>query len=199
LKTIILDMYGVVMKDPTANLLSFVNSFFPSIKFDDIYPLWKKADTGKISSLDFLKQIGFVNNTVMIEKMYLDTLEIDEGFYMFIEDLKKSFKFVLLSNDLSRWSNYIRNKYDIDKYFDNIIISGDIGMRKPEKDVFQYLLKTLNQSAEKCYFVDDRRTNLFAAKSFGINPILFNRRDVEYDGIKVNDFQELQKLMNSLL
>lgn len=187
------------MKDPTANLLSFVNSFFPSTRFDDIYPLWKKADTGKISSLDFLKQIGFVSDTEKIEKMYLDTLDIDEDFYIFMNELKKSFKFVLLSNDLSEWSNYIRNKYDINKYFDFIIISGDIGMRKPGNDIFQYLLKVLNQPSEKCYFVDDRRNNLFAAKSFGINPILFNKRNVEYDGIAVNDFRELQKIMNSLL
>ena len=198
MKTMILDMYGVIMKDPTANLLCFVNTFFPQIQLEDIYPLWKEADTGKIDSLNFLKQIGFEKNIKEMEKMYLDTLEIDEDFYTMAQELHGTYNLVLLSNDLSNWSEYVRNKYDINKYFDLIIISGDVGMRKPDANIFDYLLKKLKQVPDDCYFIDDRRTNLSEAEKFGINPILFNRRNVKYTGKTVYDFSELITMMKSL-
>ncbi len=35
-------------------------------------------------------------------------------------------KMAIISNDSSRWSKYLRNKFDIKKYFDVISISGDL-------------------------------------------------------------------------
>ena len=195
MKTLILDMYGVIMKDPTANLLNFINNFFPKVTFEDIYPLWKEADTGKLTSLDFLKEIGFEKNTAEIEKMYLNTLEIDEEFYFMAQELKEDYNLVLLSNDLSDWSTYIRNKYDISKYFNLIAVSGDIGIRKPDPRIFKFVLEKSDQFHEECYFVDDRRSNLYAAEKLGINSILFNRRNVEYQGKTVYNFRELTELM----
>lgn len=195
MKTIILDMYGVIMKDTGDGFYSFVNRFFPNLPVEKIYPIWDKADIGKISSLEIFKEIGFCGNLAKIEKSYLDTVEINEGFYDFANAAKKSCKLALISNDSSEWSKYLREKYDLNKYFDVITISGDVKMRKPNEQIFKLTIDQLNSHPTECTYIDDRRFNLEAAQAIGMDAILFNSRNVEYDGKIVNDFKELAEFL----
>ncbi|MBO5288132.1 MAG: HAD-IA family hydrolase [Spirochaetales bacterium] len=195
MKTIILDMYGVIMKDTGDGFYSFVNRFFPNLPVEKIYPIWDKADIGKISSLEIFKEIGFCGDLAKIEKSYLDTVEINEGFYDFANAAKKSCKLALISNDSSEWSKYLREKYDLNKYFDVITISGDVKMRKPNEQIFKLTIDQLNSHPTECTYIDDRRFNLEAAQTIGMDAILFNSRNVEYDGKIVNDFKELAEML----
>lgn len=195
MKTIILDMYGVIMKDTGDGFYSFVNRFFPNLPVEKIYPIWDKADIGKISSLEIFKEIGFCGDLAKIEKSYLDTVEINEGFYDFANAAKKSCKLALISNDSSEWSKYLREKYDLNKYFDVITISGDVKMRKPNEQIFKLTINQLNNHPTECTYIDDRRFNLEAAQAIGMDAILFNSRNVEYDGKIVNDFKELAEFL----
>lgn len=47
MKAIILDMYGVILKDSGDGFYSYVNRTFPQLTPADIYPDWDKADVGK--------------------------------------------------------------------------------------------------------------------------------------------------------
>ena len=49
--------------------------------------------------------------------------------------------------------------------------------------------------AEDCVYVDDRRKNLAAARDVGMNTVLFNSRNVEYEGKTVRNFSELGELL----
>ena len=54
-------------------------------------------------------------------------------------------------------------------------------------------LHRLGLNAEDCIYIDDRIGNLNAAKRVGMNPILLNSRNVSYDGVSVDSFEELDK------
>ena len=70
----------------------------------------------------------------------------------------------LLSNS---WGNeYPREGWD--DMFDAVIISGEVGMRKPEERIYQYAAEQLNLSPHECVFVDDLHLNVEAAVSLGI-------------------------------
>ena len=134
MKTVIFDMYGVIMKHPEGALLPFVNRTFPDIKHEDVYTHWMDANVGSLSSLEFFKNIGFKGDLNKIEIEYLNTIEIDESFYETAQMLKKYCRLALLSNDLSEWSGYLRGKFKINGFFDVIIVSGDVGIKKPEPE-----------------------------------------------------------------
>src|SRR5215471_13333855 len=136
MQTIIFDMYGVILKDPDGGLMPFINRFFPDLRFNDVYLYWRKANVGELSSLEFFSKLGFEGDIKKIEREYLDTIEIDASFYSAAQTLKKYFSLALLSNDLSEWSNYLRGKFDINKYFDTIVISGDVKLQKPDINIF---------------------------------------------------------------
>lgn len=188
-------MYGVILKDTGDEFYSFVNNFFPDLTVNDIYPIWNKADIGEISSLEVFAQIGFKGDLAKIEKEYLDSIKINEGFYDFAERAKKQYKLALISNDSSEWSKYLREKYNINKYFDVITISGDVKMRKPDERIFKTTIKQLDCKTNECIYIDDRKPNLEAAELLGMDTILFNPRNIDYWKKTTVNFKQLTDIV----
>lgn len=195
MKAVILDMYGVILKDSGDGFYSYVNRTFPQLSPADIYPDWDKADVGEISSLEVFRRLGFQGDLEQIEKNYLDTVEINEAFYGFAEEMKKRYRLALISNDSSEWSRYFREKFRLNKYFDVISVSGDLKIKKPDPRIFQMTLERLGYTPEECVYIDDRRYNLEAAQALGMDTVLFNSRNVTYDGKIVKGFGELADML----
>jgi putative hydrolase of the HAD superfamily len=69
----------------------------------------------------------------------------------------------LLSNS---WGNtYPREGWA--EMFDVVVISGEVGMRKPDRDIFEHTLEQLGLPAHRCVFVDDLQANVRAAAALG--------------------------------
>jgi putative hydrolase of the HAD superfamily len=193
MKAIILDMYGVIVKQTGDDFVPYVQQTFPDLSIEEIHTPWFKADIGELTSLEVWEAIGFKGDLEKIEKEYLDTIELSDGFINFIEKAKNKYKLAIISNDSSRWSKYLRNKLDLNKYFDVISISGDLKIQKPDVRIFLLTTEKLGLNAEDCIYIDDREGNLEAAKKLGMKPVLLNSRNVSYEGISVNSFEELTK------
>ena len=56
-------------------------------------------------------------------------------------------------------------------YFDHFISSSEIGLRKPNPEIFKLTLNTIGCRAEEAVFLDDIGSNLKAAAKFGIRCI----------------------------
>ncbi|MBI1377067.1 MAG: HAD-IA family hydrolase [Frankiales bacterium] len=70
----------------------------------------------------------------------------------------------LLSNS---WGNdYPRDGWD--DMFDVVVISGEVGMRKPEARIFEHTVDLLGVAAGECVFVDDLAHNVEAAVAAGM-------------------------------
>ncbi len=73
----------------------------------------------------------------------------------------------LVSNS---WGNdYPREGWD--ELFDGVVISGEVGMRKPEPRIFHHALGLIGLPAERCVFIDDMEPNVLAARELGISGI----------------------------
>lgn len=191
MKAIVLDMYGVIAKQTGDDFVLYVQQTFPDLKPEEIYTPWFKADIGELTSLEVWEAIGFQGDLEKIEQEYLDTIELNDGFLDFIKVVSKDYKLAIISNDSSRWSEYLRKKFDINQYFDVISISGDLKMQKPDERIYRFTIEQLGVNAEDCVYVDDRETNLVAAEKVGMKAILLGSRTESYTGIVVSDFDEL--------
>ena len=70
----------------------------------------------------------------------------------------------LLSNS---WGNgYPRDQFA--ELFDITVISGEVGMRKPEARIYTHVLDALGLPPEECVFIDDMRPNIEAAEEAGM-------------------------------
>jgi putative hydrolase of the HAD superfamily len=70
----------------------------------------------------------------------------------------------LLSNS---WGNgYPRDQFA--ELFDTVVISGEVGMRKPEARIYAHALDAVGLPPETCVFIDDMRQNIDAAEEAGM-------------------------------
>ncbi len=91
--------------------------------------------------------------------------------------LSKRYKLVALSNVDENTTMRCFNKFDFYQYFDEVILSWKVHMRKPEPEIYQYVLKRMKLRAEEVVFIDNYPVNLPAAKRMGIHTILFKNTD----------------------
>jgi epoxide hydrolase-like predicted phosphatase len=79
----------------------------------------------------------------------------------------------LLSNS---WGNtYPRETWD--GMFDDIVISGEVGLRKPEPEIFLLAARRLELKPDECVFVDDLGLNVDGSRAVGMNGILHTSYD----------------------
>jgi HAD superfamily hydrolase (TIGR01509 family) len=65
----------------------------------------------------------------------------------------------------------------LDELFDGIVISGDVGMHKPEPAIYILGAERIGLHAEDCVFVDDLRENCAGAEEVGMCAILHRGAD----------------------
>ena len=69
---------------------------------------------------------------------------------------------------------------DFIPYTDGGILSYEVKLIKPEREIYEMLLSRYDLKAEECVFVDDRKRNCEGAEKVGIKAILFeNKEQVE--------------------
>jgi 2-haloacid dehalogenase len=78
---------------------------------------------------------------------------------------------------LSNWSAEtfprVRGKYDFLDWFDPLILSGEVGVAKPDPAIFHHLLQVLGLPPWDCLFIDDSLDNVQEAKRQGFSTIHF--------------------------
>jgi 2-haloacid dehalogenase len=78
---------------------------------------------------------------------------------------------------LSNWSAetfpIAQRRFDFFDAFDEIVISGNVGMVKPERGIFELLLAKIGRPAGECLFIDDAQANIEQADRMGFQTIHF--------------------------
>jgi putative hydrolase of the HAD superfamily len=198
IKWVILDVMGVIFEvgDDTNDLLvPYIQKRNDMISAEKINEMYLKSSLGEISSFDFWNELGFGSEYPEIGRDYLDTcLRIDPEFVEIAKTLAKDYSLAILSNDVKEWSNYLRTKFDLNSLFKIIIISGEVGYRKPDKRIYNILLDRIQSPPSDCVFVDDRSKNLRPGSEIGIKTIRFVREESNDDfsaNFEISSFVEL--------
>lgn len=84
-------------------------------------------------------------------------------------DGSKKYRIMVLSNWDKESFEQVKKRFARQfAYFDQVIISGAIGIIKPNAAAFGYVLKTYGLHPQECIFIDDQPENIVAALSCGI-------------------------------
>jgi putative hydrolase of the HAD superfamily len=65
----------------------------------------------------------------------------------------------------------------LEELFDAVVISGDVGLHKPEPEIFRLGAERIGVPPEECVFVDDLRENCAGAEAVGMTAILHRGPD----------------------
>ena len=131
-------------------------------------------ERGECSNTDFEVALAAQLKTVdggpvvadgLLRRMFAAAMPVP-AMYETIRTLRGAgFSTALLSNS---WGCDEYPRADFPGLFDTVVISGEVGMRKPEPEIFRHAAATLGLEPEECVFIDDVEANIAAAKACGM-------------------------------
>lgn len=195
MKTILFDMYGVIIKESKGNFIPYVYERLPNTDKPQLKQWFTQAGNGMLTSNEFLTMLGFDDPEYHMRNYIENHLTMDDGFYKFADEFCGKYDFVLLSNDVSAWSEYICEYYGLNKYFSLKIVSADVKLRKPDPAIYTLALERTGANPAECIFIDNKAENVCVAEEQGIKGVIFGSEDPDSDLLRARDFAELVTLL----
>jgi epoxide hydrolase-like predicted phosphatase len=130
-------------------------------------------ERGEISGFDFERNLAGRLVTTdgvppvaegLLTRMFAGFRRVEPMYAMLREARAAGLRTCLLSNS---WANEYPRQ-DWEDFFDEVVISGEVGMRKPEPRIFEHALGKIGLAGQECVFIDDIEANIAAARGLGI-------------------------------
>ncbi|MBN8193140.1 HAD family hydrolase [Bacillus sp. NTK074B] len=127
----------------------------------------------------------------------------DDTFHV-LNEVKEKYQLLLLTNGSPHLQNTKLDKTpELLPYFQEIIISGDIGKGKPDPAMFQHALKRLHLHKDEVIMVGDNlNTDILGASKLGITTIWINRHQQKpeqvYPDYEVKELHEVIDIVNNI-
>ncbi len=165
----------------------------PEEAFEKIYSqsaqsdLFNQLDKGKISEFDFFetlkKELNFKGHSAeLIHAWNAMLLDVPDKRLDLLVEMKHNYNTYLLSNTCeTHIEAFEKNLYHIhgvknfNDYFDKVYYSCRVGMRKPDKEIFEMVLNENNLKPEETVFIDDSTQHVKGAGLCGINAYLLQK------------------------
>ncbi|KYK28100.1 hypothetical protein AYK20_01690 [Thermoplasmatales archaeon SG8-52-1] len=181
IKAIIFDWGGVLIESPSKGIISYCANYLKvDVKeFDRVYQKYKQDfQMGKISENEFWNRVSL---DLGIQKPPIHSLWKDAFIASYIEkkdifnivsNLRKNgYKIGILSNtEMPATRFFYEQNYNL---FDNIVFSCNVGVKKPDSQIYKIILKKLHIQPKEAVIIDDREENIVGANNVGMNAILF--------------------------
>ena len=174
---LVLDAMGVIFEaadDVGELLIPFIAEKSSASNEATIQAAYLDASLGTISADEFWNQVGVEAH---LENEFLSRHALNSGVVELFDWCRgNEIPVWCLSNDVGRWSQKLRTRLNIETYLQGSIISGDVGLRKPDRKIYAALVEACGLAVEKILFVDDREANVLAARELGIESMLYDPR-----------------------
>lgn len=200
IKNIIFDFGAVLIPiDETLTWESFEKAGALN-ELKDQSDTFQKFEKGELSKDQFLQNI----QPYFFRKVFLPDLAnawngmlkpLPEERVSFLKKLKKDYRIFLLSNTNELHIQHIKDTAgpflykQFTRQFEKIYYSHEAGMRKPDKEIFELVLKENNLKPEETFYIDDGKKHIKTAKSMGIKTWHFDPDE--------DDINDLDKVLST--
>ena len=101
----------------------------------------------------------------------------DGALVAFLRSLRPAYKTGILSNAWSDGRQVIAGKFALDDAADDLVISAEVGVAKPDPRIYELATTRLGVRPEETIFVDDFVRNIDGARRFGMRAVHFRNRE----------------------
>jgi putative hydrolase of the HAD superfamily len=153
---------------------------------DGEHPLFV-LETGGMTEADFLDRVagaleaelGHRPEMHTFKEIYFEALEPNEPMIELMRQIgRRGYRMALLTNNVREWEHLWRSMLPVDEIFELVIDSAFVGMRKPDRRIYELTIARLaGISAEECLFVDDVEVNVDAARAIGMAAVHFRANE----------------------
>jgi len=201
IKTIVFDFGGVILKTPNLRWARRWQKLFGLQDHPEIVEmlanpnesqLIKDICLGKIPEDEIWEVVSkkwpvkpsFVRR---IRRRIFSKRKLNKEMVKFMAEVQKDYQTAILSNAGNRTRQIIEETYNLDRYLNEIIISAEEGVIKPNPRIYQIAMDRLDAVPEQTLLLDDTLENVLAAREFGMHAVQF-----------INTQQALQMMRNTL-
>ena len=196
IKTILVDYGGVLGSD--APVLSFdaetsEKTGLSQKEILDIYwAFWNDMKVGKADLVDYNKEIikraQLPISLKELNVLHYKKIALNREMMEYMMSLKShGYTLIILSNESKQGLDEKIQKFKLHQVFEKIYNSAYLGMAKPNKKIFEYVLRDYHIEASTTVFIDDLDKNINAAKELGFQTVLFE------------NFEQMKKEITTLL
>jgi putative hydrolase of the HAD superfamily len=152
---------------------------------DADHPLFE-LEKGRLTEADFLQRIaaelepdlGHRPEMHRFSEIYFEALEPNPPMIELMRKLKsRGLRMALLTNNVREWEPLWRSMVPIDELFGDVVDSAFVGCRKPEREIYEIVLRRLGVTGDACLFVDDTEVNCDAARELGMSAVHFRSNE----------------------
>jgi putative hydrolase of the HAD superfamily len=148
-------------------------------------PLFE-LERGEISEATFLDRLAVSLEPLLghrpelhrFKEIYFEALEPNTPMIELMRELQASGKrMAMLTNNVREWEPLWRSMLPVDEIFELVVDSAFVGLRKPEREIYELTLERFGMPAETCLFVDDLVHNCEGARKAGMNAVHFRHNE----------------------
>jgi glucose-1-phosphatase len=118
--------------------------------------------------------------------VFLPGLLVSEGL---LATLKRKYPLILVSNTNEAHFEFIRSKYRVVDYFDQHVLSYEVGSLKPDRKIFEQAIRVSGFHPDALFFTDDREENILMAQQLGIHGHQFRTEPLLIDALRAADIK----------
>jgi putative hydrolase of the HAD superfamily len=190
INAVIFDCFGVLV----ASARNILHQEYPQ-SLQEMDNIEHESDYGMISRSEVNQALSKITglSPETLEKKYWSSSVRNEKAIDWVRDLKKSgkYKMGMLSNIGGGWINDFLPVTLQKELFDEVILSSDVGMIKPEIAVYLMMAKRLGVKPDECVMIDDKPINIDGAVDAGMQGVVFRSLTLAQD-----DFAKLLESNN---
>lgn len=150
------------------------------------FPLFE-LEKGRMTEAEFLDllrehlepELGHQPELHRFKEIYFEALDQNEAMVELMRDLRRrGYRMALLTNNVREWEPLWRSMLPVDEIFEVIVDSAFVGMRKPEREIYELTLERLGGiGPQECLFVDDTDINCDSARELGMEAVHFQSNE----------------------
>ena len=200
IKNIIFDLGGVILnldnrKTEDAFVALGVKNFREYFGHGFAAAFFKDYEVGHITDRQFIDSVRQLTGLAVPDQAIIDSwnallLDFPAERVQLLKDLRKTYRIFLFSNTNALhltalqqiWTNTFGGG-SLDEHFEKTYYSHLLGMRKPDREPFEFILKENNLKGGETLFVDDAIVNVEGAEQAGLKGLFLR------PGISLLDFQ----------
>lgn len=176
IKAIIFDCFGVLYTDSKQSLLNVV----PPERSRDLHDLFTANNYGAYGRQAYLEQVALITNMTeaQVSEYIAHEHRLNKELTTYITNrLRGEYQIGMLSNIGREWIESFFSQHQLHDLFDEVVLSGDEGMVKPNPAIFELAATRLGVQPSQCVMIDDVIENCNGAVDAGMTSIHYQNND----------------------
>lgn len=197
IKAIIFDCFGVLYVDASRHFFEHHIPEYEQLR-SQLDELLRACDRGLISQIELNNEIATLTGLPLdfVHENIQGFHQKNDSLLAYSQSLRPDYFIGMLSNIGRGSMDSFFNAAERNVLFDDVVLSGEVGIIKPNPAIFELMATKLDVLPEECIMIDDLEANVIGARNAGMQGVLHlaNQQTIAQVKIEIERTDELVRI-----